>query len=175
MKDENNVTASGRGDARAVVAPTNGTLAAMIDAEVNEGGPPSPIPCDTPVEVAAGDKLEHIRTAPGPRAETPPDRSTVVQLPPREASEHVAISTLLQSSTLQLLRLVVPAGKASPPYRAPGELTIHCLDGHVAFCHRGEHLELHVGELAHLHPGEVPALSGVTDSSVLVTLVRRIA
>jgi hypothetical protein len=27
--------------------PPNGETAAMIDAEVNEGGPPSPIPCDT--------------------------------------------------------------------------------------------------------------------------------
>jgi hypothetical protein len=35
-----------------VVSPTapNGETAAMIDAEVNEGGPPSPIPCDTPAE-----------------------------------------------------------------------------------------------------------------------------
>jgi hypothetical protein len=31
----------------------NGETAAMINAEVNEGGPPSPIPCDTPAEVAA--------------------------------------------------------------------------------------------------------------------------
>ena len=31
----------------------NGDTAAMIDAEVNEGGPPSPTPCDTPAASAA--------------------------------------------------------------------------------------------------------------------------
>lgn len=73
---------------------------------------------------------------------------------------------------LELIRLVIPAGKEIPPHQAPGEITVQCLEGHVAFEHDGRAIDLQVGDLLHLCPQEPRALNGISDSSVLVTRLR---
>ena len=87
----------------------------------------------------------------------------------RRQGEH---SDLMKSSGLELIRLVIPAGKEIPPHRAPGEITVQCIEGHVAFEHDGHAVDLHAGDLLHLCPQESHALKGISDSSVLVTRLR---
>lgn len=91
------------------------------------------------------------------------------------AAELAATKThaLLKSGEMELLRLVLPAGKTIAEHKAPGEITVHCLEGHVQFTAFGTTQELTAGRLLHLPAGEPHALHAVEDSSVLVTLLRR--
>ena len=41
--------------------------------------------------------------------------------------------TLAKTGDLELIRLVIPAGKDIPIHKAPGEMTVQCLEGRVAF------------------------------------------
>lgn len=148
------------------------TLASMIEAEVNEGGPPSPVPCDTPFYGPDGLQEESTAESPRPSINITPGPSEVIHLPLGDALEGAIASTLLRTPGLQLIRLIVPKNKAIAPHRAPGELTIQCIEGHVAIrCHEKTR-ELKAGELIHLLPGDVHSLTGEEDSSVLVTIIR---
>jgi quercetin dioxygenase-like cupin family protein len=79
---------------------------------------------------------------------------------------------LLSTGAVELVRLVVPAGRQIPTHRAAGEITVQCLEGRVAFEHEGAVHELLPGDLMHLCPQESHAVTGIEDSSLLVTLVR---
>lgn len=99
-----------------------------------------------------------------------PDR--VLHLPLGKTIGSAKSATLLKSFGLELIRLVIPAGKRIPPHRAPGEITVLCIEGHVAFEHDGRAIDLHAGDLLHVCPQEIHALEGIVDSSVLVTRLR---
>jgi quercetin dioxygenase-like cupin family protein len=45
--------------------------------------------------------------------------------------------TLLKTEQMQVIRLVVPAGKEIPAHDAPGEITVQCIEGRVAFTAAG--------------------------------------
>ncbi len=144
----------------------------MIDAEVNEGGPPSPIPCDTPATGPACQEDQPAMQDEPPPMETCPASGRILHLPLGPAIPAAASKTLLKAAGLELIRLVIPAGKEIPPHRAAGEITVQCLEGHVSFDHDGHALDLHAGDLVYLCPHETHALKGVTNSSVLVTRLR---
>ena len=42
-------------------------------------------------------------------------------------------STLLATDSLEVIRLVMPAGKKIPTHQVPGEITVQCLEGKVTF------------------------------------------
>jgi quercetin dioxygenase-like cupin family protein len=144
----------------------------MIDAEVNEGGPPSPVPCDTSFERTASPEQHTGREEEPVMLESCPAPDRILHLPIGAAIGTARSTTLLKSAGLELIRLVIPAGKRIPPHRAPCEITVQCLEGHVAFEHDGHAVDLRAGDLLHLCPQEIHALEGVVDSSVLVTRLR---
>lgn len=80
-------------------------------------------------------------------------------------------ATLVKTADLELIRLVLPAGKEIPSHKAPGEITVQCLEGRVAFTADGETQELTAGQLLYLAAGEPHAVKGIEDSSLLVTLL----
>ena len=150
----------------------HGETAAMIDAEVNEGGPPPPIPCDTPFESAACEEPHQVMSEKPLTIETCPAPDRVLHLPLGNVAGDAKSAMLLKSDGLELIRLVIPAGKEIPPHRAPGEITVQCIQGLVSFEHDGHALKLRPGDLLHLCPQETHALKGIEDSSVLVTRLR---
>jgi quercetin dioxygenase-like cupin family protein len=78
-------------------------------------------------------------------------------------------TTIVKTEDLELTRFVLPAGKVIPVHKAPGEITVQCLEGRVNFTVDGTTKELMPGHLIHL-PASVPhALKGMEDSSLLVT------
>lgn len=80
-------------------------------------------------------------------------------------------STLAKSETLELRRLVLPKGRNIPTHHASGEITVHCLQGRIAFTSTGTTREVGAGQLIVLPAGEPHSVVGLEDSSVLVTKV----
>lgn len=80
-------------------------------------------------------------------------------------------TTLIKTDTLEVIRLVLPAGKEVPPHRVDGEITVQCLEGKVEFSAGGVTRPLTGGSLLFLRGSEEHALRAIADSSVLVTIL----
>jgi quercetin dioxygenase-like cupin family protein len=80
-------------------------------------------------------------------------------------------STLVKTNTVEVRRLFLPKGRAIPTHHAPGEITVHCLKGKIAFTANGETRDVSAGQLIVLAAGEPHSLVGLEDSTVLVTKV----
>jgi quercetin dioxygenase-like cupin family protein len=79
--------------------------------------------------------------------------------------------TLIRTAQLEVIRLVLPKGKEIAEHRVDGEITVHCLEGRVAFTARGQTQELPAGHMLYLAGGDPHALKGIEDSSLLVTII----
>ncbi len=79
--------------------------------------------------------------------------------------------TLFRAEQVEVIRLVVPAGKEIHEHRAKGEITVHCLEGAVEFTAFGKTQHLAAGELLYLPTGEAHSVKGVKDSSILLTIL----
>lgn len=95
----------------------------------------------------------------------------VIQLSLGTALSDSRTTTLVKTSDLELIRLVLPAGKIIPLHQAPGEITVQCLEGRVEFTVEGRTQELNGGQLLYLTAGEPHTLKGLEDASLLVTLL----
>lgn len=89
------------------------------------------------------------------------------RLPPSQTA------TLVKTATLEVLRLVLPAGKRIEPHSVPGEVTVQCLEGAVEFEVRGQQRVLTPGTLLYLAGGDEHAVRAVENSTLLVTIVLR--
>jgi quercetin dioxygenase-like cupin family protein len=78
---------------------------------------------------------------------------------------------LFKSDQLEVMRVVLPAGKAFPPHRVAGEITVQCLEGNIDFSVDGVSQVLRAGQLMHLEAGVMHGLVGIDDASALVTIV----
>lgn len=80
-------------------------------------------------------------------------------------------TTLLKTNTLEVVRLVMQAGKEIAEHRAPGEITVQCLEGKVAFTALGKTQELSAGQMLFLGAGDPHALRCIEDASILLTIL----
>ena len=80
-------------------------------------------------------------------------------------------TTLVKTKTLEIIRLVIPAGKDIPEHQAPGEITVQCLEGRVAFATGSTRHDLAAGQMLYLSSAEPHSLHGLEDASVLVTIL----
>jgi quercetin dioxygenase-like cupin family protein len=78
---------------------------------------------------------------------------------------------LVKSTSLEVIRLVVPAGKDIPEHTAPGDITVQCLEGAVDFTAEGRTQQLVPGQLLYLAAGAPHSLRGIQNASVLVTIL----
>lgn len=78
--------------------------------------------------------------------------------------------TLMRSEHMEVVRLVLPAGKHIPEHRAPGEITVQCLEGVVKFGTGAGTQVMRSGDMLFLLAGEPHWLEAVESGSVLVTL-----
>ena len=83
----------------------------------------------------------------------------------------MAPSRLAKTETLEIRRLILPKGREIPTHHARGEITVHCLEGRIAFTASGTTREVRAGQLIVLAAGEPHSLVGLEDSTVLVTKV----
>ena len=97
---------------------------------------------------------------------------TVIDVRPLgEALVNTTTTTLVKTDSLEVIRIVMPAGKDIPRHDVPGEITVQCLEGNVEF-HIGEvKRELTAGTLLYLEGAEEHWLHANEDSSLLVTIM----
>lgn len=82
-------------------------------------------------------------------------------------------SALFKTDELEVMRVVLPAGKIVPAHKVRGEITIHCLEGEVDLMAGGETQRMKAGQLVWLEGSVDHALKAVRDASLLVTIVLR--
>jgi len=87
------------------------------------------------------------------------------------ALANAATNVLVKTAALEVIRLVIPAGKDIPEHKAPGEITVQCLEGAIDFAADGRTRRLVAGQMLYLAAGPPHALHGVQDASVLVTIL----
>jgi quercetin dioxygenase-like cupin family protein len=80
---------------------------------------------------------------------------------------------LFKTAELEVMRLVMPAGKTMPSHGVKGEITIHCLEGEVDLVAHGQTRRMKAGQLVWLEGGADHALTAVKNSSLLLTIVLR--
>ena len=95
----------------------------------------------------------------------------IVPLPLGAALANSRTTTLVKTDDLELIRLVLPAGKEIPMHQAHGEITVQCLEGRISFTADSKTQELMPGQLLYLRTGEPHALKAIENSSVLVTIL----
>ncbi len=79
-------------------------------------------------------------------------------------------TAVLKAEQLEVVRLVLHAGKGLREHQAPGEITVQCLEGDVEFRTPEAAHRLRAGDFIHLRCAEPHSLLALTDSSVLVTI-----
>lgn len=80
-------------------------------------------------------------------------------------------TTLVKSGKMEVMRLVMTAGKEIAEHKAPGEITVHCLEGKVAFTALGQTHELTAGQMLYLGAGEPHSVKCIESASFLLTIL----
>ena len=80
---------------------------------------------------------------------------------------------LFKSEDLEVIRVVLLAGKSLPPHKVPGEITIQCIEGKIDVTAEGESHVLSKGQLLFLSGNVVHGVVAIENSSALVTIALR--
>lgn len=87
------------------------------------------------------------------------------------ASPGVLTATaLFKSRDLEVIRLLMGAGKGMPPHRVPGEITIQCVSGQVEVGLDGGPTVLQPGQMLFLKGDAMHSVTALTDACALVTI-----
>jgi quercetin dioxygenase-like cupin family protein len=96
----------------------------------------------------------------------------VIDLFPTSSAAGISVShALFKSEQLELIQLILPAGKGLPIHSVPGEITVQCLRGRIDFSINGRSRHIRGGQLLHVEGGVPHALMALEDASALVTIV----
>ena len=79
-------------------------------------------------------------------------------------------TALLKAEQLEVVRIVLHAGKGLREHSAPGEITVQCLEGEVEFRTPEAVHTLGAGDFIHLRRGHPHSLTALSDASLLVTI-----
>jgi quercetin dioxygenase-like cupin family protein len=95
--------------------------------------------------------------------------------PPAAAVPEAVSTALFKSADLEVMRLVLRAGKALPPHAVPGDITVQCLQGRLdVTTDRGSHV-LAPGQLLYLPGGVRHGVVALDDACALVTIALKAA
>ena len=103
--------------------------------------------------------LTHVRPS------TPVDVQPLRERLPTEAS-----SALFKARDLEVLRLVLLAGKSMPPHEVAGEFTLQCIEGALEIESDDGAATLEAGQLLYLRGCVRYRIRAVLDSSALMTI-----
>jgi nucleotide-binding universal stress UspA family protein/quercetin dioxygenase-like cupin family protein len=109
---------------------------------------------------------------PTPEVRTAVKPGDIVEVRPLGDALASATSKLLAAADeMEIIRLVVPAGKEVTEHKTRGRVIVHCLEGRVKFTALGKTKNFAAGELLYLRRGETYTVQGVEDASLLVTVL----
>lgn len=80
---------------------------------------------------------------------------------------------LFKARDLEVMRVVLLAGKSLPPHKVAGEISIQCVEGAIDVNADGRSHVLHAGQLLYLAGDVVHGVTAIADSSALVTIALR--
>lgn len=104
-------------------------------------------------------------------AQTHTESGQVVSvLPLGEQLRSARTTAILKAEQLEIVRVVLLAGNEMKEHKAPGEITVQCIEGRIEFRTPDATRILEPGDLIHLLSLEPHALRGLTDCSALVTM-----
>jgi quercetin dioxygenase-like cupin family protein len=96
----------------------------------------------------------------------------LIDLAPLGEKISTAVSTaLIKTPHLEVMRLILHAGKTMSEYKVAGEVTVLCIEGQVELSLHGRTQSLRAGHWVYLVEGEPHALHAVEDSALLVTIL----
>lgn len=90
-----------------------------------------------------------------------------------EDTSAFAAIALVKTEQMELIRLILPAGKEMHEHHVKGEITFQCLSGEIAFITRGNPTTLKAGEMLYVEGGVAHAVRALTDSVALLTIILR--
>ncbi len=79
-------------------------------------------------------------------------------------------TTLAKSDQLEIIQLILPAGKKIAPHKVGSPITVQCLEGRVEFQVFGQWQTLEAGQMLFLNRGEIHSVKSLEDSSVVITI-----
>jgi quercetin dioxygenase-like cupin family protein len=82
-------------------------------------------------------------------------------------------AALFKSADLEVMRLVLLAGRSLPPHGVPGEITIQCIEGAIDVTVDGRSHVLQAGQLLYLAGGVRHGVTALQDASAIVTVALR--
>jgi quercetin dioxygenase-like cupin family protein len=80
-------------------------------------------------------------------------------------------ATLVRAEQVEVIRLVVPAGKDIAEHKAKGEIVVQCLEGRVAFTAFAKTQILEAGKFLYLPTGAPHSVKGIESASLLLTIL----
>lgn len=96
----------------------------------------------------------------------------IVDVRPLGTSIHDSRSvTLVKTDCLEVIRLVLPAGKNLREHNVDGEIMVQCLDGRVELKSGDKTCDLTAGQLVYLAAAARHSLRAADDSSLLLTIL----
>jgi len=78
---------------------------------------------------------------------------------------------LVKARDVEVIRMVVFAGKEIPTHQAKGEMIVQCLEGRIEFTSLGKSQTLEAGHMLYLPSKEPHSLKGIEDGSLLLTIL----
>lgn len=79
-------------------------------------------------------------------------------------------TALFKAADLEVMRLVLVAGKSLPPHRVPGEITVHCIEGALDVTAEGKSHLLRAGQLLFLPRNTLHGVAALENTSALITI-----
>jgi quercetin dioxygenase-like cupin family protein len=92
-------------------------------------------------------------------------------LPLAGALKEARTVALFKTEQLEVMRLVLLAGKSLPPHKVTGEITIHCLEGSMEVRIEDASRTLTANQMMYLSGGAMHSLIALEDASALVSIV----
>jgi quercetin dioxygenase-like cupin family protein len=91
-----------------------------------------------------------------------------------EVLSEARTSALVKNDAFEAIRLVIPKGhEVCCNHEVAGTITVHCLDGRIAFNADGDTRELPAGHWLFLTGGIPHSITGLEDALVLLTVMFR--
>jgi len=81
---------------------------------------------------------------------------------------------IVKTDEMELVRLVLTAGKEIPTHKVSGPIVVHCIKGEIEFTAMGAKQVLTAGQLLHLTPDDPHSVKAIEDSVVLVTIIFKV-